>query len=150
MKSTAIRKYIYIVIGIAIVITAYFIMRPYTTSFKELVLDRVNINSISSIEIVKAEKSSDEEKKIVVTDRKEIENIMHGFAEVKLKESDFDNSGDSYWFYIKVDGYSRFGLQLNEQNQIHVFDRQRDDKYRSASYQITNDFNKDFIGNLFN
>ncbi|MFM9280284.1 hypothetical protein [Paenibacillus jiagnxiensis] len=150
MKSAAIRKYIYLVFGIAILVTMYIITRPYTTSFKELVLDRVNVADITSIVIDKTKKGSTQEEKIVVIDRKEIENIMNGFAEVELRESDFDNSSDSYWINIKVDGYIRFGLHLNEQNYINIFDRLRDDKYGNASYQIMNDFSQEFIGSLFN
>jgi hypothetical protein len=149
MKSTTKSKYIYSVIGLAILAAIYFITRPDTTSFKELVLDRVNVADVTSIEIVETKESSTQEEEIVVTDRDEIENIMNGFAQVKLRESDSGGSfGEAYWIHIKVDGYPRFGLHLNDQNYIYIHDLQRNDKY-NGSYRITNEFNSEFINHLF-
>ncbi|MDP4096263.1 hypothetical protein OIN60_05695 [Paenibacillus sp. P96] len=150
MKSTTRRKYIILVIGIAVLVAVYFITRPNTTSFKELVLDHVNVADITSIEIVKTQRSSQEEE-IVVTDRNKIENIINGFARAELRQSDSGGEfSEAYWISIQENDKLRFGLRLDDQNYISISDLQRNDKYGSGHYQITNDFNSEFIRNLFN
>lgn len=83
-------KYI-ITILVIITIAALAMMYIFSknTTFKEVVLDKLNLNEISSIEIIKS--GSTNEKEITVTDPSQITKIMDAFSQMKLKESTISN-----------------------------------------------------------
>lgn len=115
-------------------------------SFENLVLDRIDENEITSIEILKS-LSEDE---VIIDDKNEIKTIIHEFADVKLRRSDAsDHSKESYWISIFVNKGMRFGMELTDENFIYINDLYKKDKYSSGSFKITSDFDGAFIASLF-
>lgn len=60
-----------------------------------------------------------------------------------------DHSTESYWISIFVDKSMRFGMRLTDTNFVYISDLYKKDKYSSGSFEITSDFDVEFITSLF-
>ncbi|WP_223068294.1 hypothetical protein [Paenibacillus caui] len=153
------KKYIVVIIIVCIIAVFEIVHRSQmNTSFKKVVLDRLNGTEITSIHITRTSVSVDpyEEKEIVVTDKHVINNIINDFSEIKLRKSrnhDFNpNESYHYIMHIEVDrprvSSLRFGMTVYDKKNISIFDYDnRKNKYNS--YKITNEFSPDSLENVF-
>lgn len=121
------------------------------TSFEARVTGRINVNEITSIEIVESlPATAAEEQKVTVTDPAEIAGIMNAFAGVKLRSSYAShNFTRSYWINIKVNKAYRFSIRVDDAKYISISDSSRRDKYSSGSFKIINDYDIRSIDRLF-
>lgn len=141
------KRYVLSLIPLVILVIYWSVTLYHSyNSFENLVLDRIDEAEITSIEILK----SLSEEEIIIDDKKEIETIIHEFADVKLRRSNApDHSTESYWISIFVNKSLRFGMRLTDTNFVYISDLYEKDKYSSGSFKITSDFDVEFISNLF-
>lgn len=141
------KRYVLSLISLVIPIVYWSVILYHSfNSFENMVLDQINEAEITSIEIQR----SLSEEQVIIDDKKEIETIIHKFADVKLRRSDAsDHSKESYWISIFVNKGMRFGMRLTDENFIYINDLYKKDKYSSGSFIITSDFDGAFIANLF-
>lgn len=121
------------------------------TTFKEVVIEKLKVNEISSIEIVKSDRTNESE--IAVTDPSQIIKIMEAFSQMQLKESNVSNVNfkTSYWIVLKSNGNRNFGITLYDSNHISIFEYNAvSQKKRLKSYIITNDLEQMVIPELNN
>jgi len=118
-----------------------------TTTFKEAVLDQLNLAEISSVDVIKSIDSSEEE--ISVTTPEKIQFIVNVLSEVKLRKADYSNSQqtESYWITIKTNNERKFGLTLYS-DHIIIFSYDLVGK-KSVSYKILNHVDLEAINELF-
>ncbi|MEC0172706.1 hypothetical protein [Paenibacillus graminis] len=120
------------------------------SSFEERVSGRINLQDITSIEIIRSLPSTTDEVKVTVTDPAKIAGIMNAFADVKLMSSNAShNFNRSYWISIIVGKSLRFGVHLDDQKYIYINDLARKDKYSSGSFKIINHYDIRSIDSLF-
>ncbi|KWX78341.1 hypothetical protein [Paenibacillus jilunlii] len=120
------------------------------SSFEERVSGRINLQDITSIEIIRSMPSTTDEVKVTVTDPAKIADIMNAFADVKLMSSSFSHDFNrSYWISIIVGKSLRFGIRLDDQKYIYINDLARKDKYSSGSFKIINHYDMRSIDRLF-
>lgn len=141
------KRYVLSLISLVIPIVYWSVILYHSfNSFENMVLDQINEAEITSIEIQR----SLSEEQVIIEDKKEIETIIHKFADVKLRRSDgFERLEHSYWISIFVNKGMRFGMELTDENFIYINDLYKKDKYSSGSFKITSDFDGAFIANLF-
>ncbi|MCE3198894.1 hypothetical protein [Paenibacillus sonchi] len=120
------------------------------SSFEERVSDRIHLQDITSIEIIRSLPSTTDEVKVTVTDPAKIADIMNAFAGVKLMSSSISHDFNrSYWISIIVGKSLRFGIRLDDQKYISINDTSRNDKYSSGSFKIINHYDMRSIDSLF-
>ncbi|WP_136607779.1 hypothetical protein [Paenibacillus dokdonensis] len=134
---------------IIIVIVGLVIYNFYSknTTFKDVVLDKINTDQISSLEILK---SSNDEKK-TITDKSEINKIINSLSVIKLSEGSYSiDSTESYYITIKTNNLRRFGMTLYDKNYLRIFDYDpKIPKNSIKSYKISNEFDPATIRSLF-
>ncbi|OBA07236.1 hypothetical protein A9P44_10210 [Paenibacillus polymyxa] len=127
-----------IVIVLVIGIPSIVYLLGLNTSFQKVVLDRINVDDITSLYIIK-DTSTGDIKNAVVTDKKEIKNIMNEFTNVKFKKSDSITSlNDNYTIRARVNGESRFTITIWSNTDITIFDKE--EKHSVYDYKVTNKF----------
>lgn len=145
-------KYIVSVIVLIVIVSlGVMYMSTKTTTFKKVVLERINSSDISSIEIIKSSDATTENNK-TLTDPYEIEKIMNAFSPVKLRESNVSNISftESYWITVKTNENRIFGITLYDKNYVIIFEYDTPSRINTTkSYKITNDFNPRVIEELF-
>ncbi|MGN7763179.1 hypothetical protein [Paenibacillus sp. 22594] len=120
------------------------------TSFESRVSSRIDLQDISSIEVIRSLPETTDEVTVTVTDPAEIASIMNAFADVKLLSSSASHDFTrNYWISIFVDGHPRFGITLDDQKYIYINDTERKDKYSSGSFKIINHYDIQSIDRLF-
>ncbi|CQR52845.1 hypothetical protein [Paenibacillus riograndensis] len=135
-------------LGIAVFVVGT-ILQSFT-SFEKRVSGRINLNEITSIEIIRSLPSTTDEVKVTVTDPAKIADIMNAFAGVKLMSSSISHDFNrSYWISIIVGKSLRFGIRLDDQKYININDLARKDKYGSGSFKIINHYDMRSIDSLF-
>lgn len=141
-----------IVAVIILAIVVGLVINNYTknTTFKEAVLDHMNVKEISSIEIVRASDAINEDK-ITITDSSQIELIMNAFSQTKLRESISPNIKytEVYWITLKINKIRKFGIILYGKDYVVINDANPYEKYKVHSYRITNEFDSIVIQGLF-
>ncbi|GIP28496.1 hypothetical protein J23TS9_36260 [Paenibacillus sp. J23TS9] len=141
---------IYIIAAvIIIVIVGLVIFNSYSknTTFNDVVLEKINTDQISSLEILK---SSNDEKK-TITDKSEINKIMNSLSVIKLREGSYSiDSTEPYYITIKTNNLRRFGMTLYDKNYLKIFDYDPEiPKNSTKSYKISNEFDPAIIRSLF-
>lgn len=141
------KGYLFSLIPVVILVVYWSVTLYHSfNSFENMVLDQISEAEITSIEI---EQSLSEEQ-VIIEDKKEIETIIHKFADVKLRRSDgLERLEQSYRINIFVNKGMRFGIELTDKNFIYIYDFYKKDKYSSGSFKITSDFDGAFIASLF-
>ncbi|WP_391572308.1 hypothetical protein [Cohnella sp.] len=139
--------YILAVLLVAIVVVLAIMNNQRNTTFKEAVLDHLNLAEISSVDVIKSIDSSEEE--ISVTTPEKIQFLMNVLSEVKLRKADYSNSQqtESYWITIKTNNERKFGLTLYS-DHIIVFSYDSVGK-KSVSYKILNHVDLEAFNGLF-
>lgn len=134
-----------IVVGLVIID-----MSTKNTTFKEVVLDHLNVIEVSSIEIIRSTDTINEDK-ITVTDPSQIESIMNAFSQTKLKEASFLNINytGSYWITLKTNKNRKFGITLYDKVYVTIIEYNNSTKNATKSYKITNEFDPIVIRGLF-
>lgn len=74
-----------IILFVVIIVVGGIFVSKSTISFKEAALEQVNLKEIDTIEIIKSEDNSANEKKITVSNAKEIHQIIEELSKVQLK-----------------------------------------------------------------
>lgn len=143
----------FITILVIIIVAALGMMYIFSknTTFQEVVLDKLNLNEISSIEIIKSDRTN--EKEITVTDPSQIIKIMDAFSQMKLKESTISNINyiTSYWITLKSNENRNFGITLYDNNYIFIYEYNAvSQNNQFKSYIITNDLDPVAITELNN
>jgi hypothetical protein len=120
------------------------------TSFEARVTSRINLQDITSIEIIRSASIMADELTVTVTDPAEIAEIMDAFAGVKLRSSyashDFNRN---YWMQIFVNKQYRFSIRVDDAKYISIGDSSRQDKYSNGSFKIINHYDIQSIDRLF-
>ncbi|ASR49500.1 hypothetical protein B4V02_23840 [Paenibacillus kribbensis] len=147
------KKYVlsFIIIFVVIVVAGAIFASKSTITFKDAALGQVNLEEIDTIEIIKSDDNSTNERKITVSDPKEIHQIINEFSRVQLKKSNSSTpSPDSYWITIRSKQERKLGLTILGEKNIVIY------KYNSAnpknsivSYEIISGYNGKLIQNLF-
>ncbi|WP_045574559.1 hypothetical protein [Desulfosporosinus sp. I2] len=133
-----------IVVGLVIIY-----MSTKNTTFKEVVLDHLNVMEVSSIEIIRKTDAINENR-ITVTDPSQIELIMNAFSRTKMREASFSNINytESYWITLKTNENRKFGITLYDNDYVNIFEY-NSKKNTTKSYKITNEFDPIVIRGLF-
>ncbi|MEJ3720006.1 hypothetical protein WGM54_18635 [Paenibacillus polymyxa] len=135
-RTINILSIVVIVLVIGIPSTIYLL--GLNTSFQKVVLDRINVEDITSLYIIK-DTSTGDIKSAVVSDKKEIKNIMNEFTNLKLKKSDSITSlNDNYTIRARVNGEARFMITIWSSTDITIFDKEAKDS--AYDYKATNKF----------
>lgn len=147
------KKYVlsFIIIFVVIVVVGVIIVSKSTITFKEAALEQVNLEEIDTIEIIKSDDNSTNERKITVSDPKAIHQIINEFSQVQLKESNPNtSSSDLYWITIRSKQERKLGLTILGEKNLVVY------KYKSAvpknsvvSYEIISGYNGKLMKDLF-
>ncbi|WP_068500198.1 DUF5301 domain-containing protein [Paenibacillus kribbensis] len=147
------KKYVlsFIILFVVIVVAGVIFASKTTITFKEAALGQVNLEEIDTIEIIKSDDNSTNERKITVSDPKEIHQIINEFSQIQLKKSNSSTpSSDSYWITIRSKQERKLGLTILGEKNIVIY------KYKSAnpknsivSYEIISGYNGKLIQNLF-
>ncbi len=114
-------------------------------------MGQVNLEEIDTIEIIKSDDNPTNERKITVSDPKEIHQIINEFSQIQLKKSNSSTpSSDSYWITIRSKQERKLGLTILGEKNIVIY------KYNSAnpkksivSYEIISGYNGKLIQELF-
>ncbi|MDY8024457.1 DUF5301 domain-containing protein [Paenibacillus polymyxa] len=136
------------IILIAAIIGMMYIVNLDTT-FRKVVLDRMDTARINTILISKSPDYTDQ----LVKDKNDIQSILNTLAEMKLRKSSILDKGlnSTYMLSIFVDhGNKRdlLGITLYDQNYIEIYDETKT-KNKITSYKITNDYEMEPIRKLF-
>ncbi|MGG6312754.1 hypothetical protein [Paenibacillus macerans] len=135
------KRYKYITLGIILIIlvgvAAFFYQNSKHTTFNKVVLNKFNVEEISSLNIISRLYDSVDEDEISLSDQNQINKIVDYFSHLDLKESNLSNISytESYWITIRVNEKLAFGLTLYGNSYISIFDYNRN---ITSSYQITN------------
>lgn len=115
-------------------------------TFKEVVLNNLNVTEVSSIEIIRSNNAIED--KITVTDPSKIELIMNAFSQLKLRAVSHSsvNFSESYWITIKTSRARQFGMTLYDKDYLNIYDY---NSKKTKSYKITNEHDLIFIRGLF-
>lgn len=119
------------------------------TSFRKVILDRMDTAKINTILISKSPDYTDQ----LVKDKNEIQSILNALAEMKLRKSSVLDKGlnSAYMLSIFVDHENErdiFGITLYDQNYIEIYDETKT-KNKVTSYKITSDYDVEPIRKLF-
>jgi len=119
------------------------------TTFKEVVLDQLNVVEVSSIEVIRS--SNTIEDKITVTDPSQIKAVMNAFSLITLREASCSNINhmESYWITIKTNKIRQFGITLYNKDYVNIYDYNSKNKNSEKTYKITNEFDPRVIRGLF-
>ncbi|MEK5322680.1 hypothetical protein NSS94_26130 [Paenibacillus sp. FSL L8-0644] len=141
----------FIIIFIVIVVAGVIFTSKTTISFKEAALGQVNLEEIDTIEIIKSDDNSANEKKITLSDPKAINQIINVFSQLQLKKSNSGtHSSDSYWITIKSKQERKLGLTiLGEKNLVVYKYNSTAPKNSFVSYEIISGYNGNIIPNFF-
>ncbi|MGG4215671.1 DUF5301 domain-containing protein [Paenibacillus sp. FSL L8-0638] len=136
------------IILIAAIIGMVYIVN-LDTSFRKVVLDRMDTAKINTILISKSPDYTDQ----LVKDKNEIQSILNALAEMKLRKSSVLDKGlnSVYMLSIFVDRENErdlFGITLYDQNYIEIYDETKT-KNKVTSYKITSDYDIEPIRKLF-
>ncbi|MHB0864618.1 DUF5301 domain-containing protein [Paenibacillus sp. SEL3] len=136
------------IILIAAIIGMVYIVN-LDTSFRKVVLDRMDTAKINTILISKSPDYTDQ----LVKDKNEIQSILNALAEMKLRKSSVLDKGlnSVYMLSIFVDHENErdlFGITLYDQNYIEIYDETKT-KNKVTSYKITSDYDVEPIRKLF-
>ncbi|MGG1636656.1 hypothetical protein [Paenibacillus sp. NRS-1760] len=136
--------FLFVIAGVVV-----FTISSKQTTFNKVISDQLNLNQISTIEILKSIDDPLEEK-IVVTDLAQIERIMNVFSNTKLIKEHFStiNINETYWITIKTNENRQFGLTLYDYHYLNVFNYNAS-KDAANSYKITNELDASVIRDLF-
>ncbi|WNS41392.1 hypothetical protein [Paenibacillus sp. MMS20-IR301] len=120
------------------------------TSFEARVSSRINLNEITSIEIIRSYPDKADEVTVTVTDPADIAGIMDAFEGVRLRSSYASHEFNrNYWMKIDVNDRFRFMIWVDDQKYISISDADRRDKYSSGSFKIINHYDIGPIDRLF-
>ncbi len=145
------KYFIAFLVIVAIAVLGMMYLSSRNTTFKEVVLNKLNLNEISSIEVIRSDRTNDKE--ITVTDTTQIKKILNAFSQMKLKESSISNINfiTSYWITLESNGNRDFGITLYDKKYIVIYEyNAASQKNQSKSYIITNDFDPLAIAELNN
>lgn len=147
------KKYVlsFIILLVVIVVAGVIFTSKTTISFKEAALGQVNLEEIDTIEIIKSDDNSANEKKITVSDPKSINQIINIFSQLQLKKSNSSTpSSDLYWITIRSKQERKLGLTILGEKNLVVY------KYNSAvpknsvvSYEIISGYNGKLMQKFF-
>lgn len=110
------------------------------TTFNEAVLKNLNVEQISSLQIIRS--NNENEYEISITERSGIKEIVDCLSQLKLKESRISNIEytDSYWITIRDDSQGRrFGITLYDNTYISIYNYTEKQSNSTSSYKITNE-----------
>lgn len=111
-----------------------------STSFKEEITEKINVDEISSINITK--KSSDDVNsvdEIKIEEREQINEIMADFYKLDLKKTkNGEINFDPYIYHIKiyVNKEARFGIDIYNQINMSLYDSEA--KTKLSDYETNN------------
>ncbi|MGW9526497.1 hypothetical protein ACWHAM_01870 [Paenibacillus terrae] len=147
------KKYVlsFIILFVVIVVIRVIFASKITITFKEAALGQVYLKEIDTIELIKSDDNSTNERKITVSDPKVIHLIINELSQVQLKKSNSGSpSSDSYWITIRSKQERKLGLTILGEKNIVIY------KYNSAnpknsivSYEIVSRYNGKLIQDLF-
>lgn len=146
------KKVIYFIITIVIIVgLGIFYMTTRNSTFKEAILNKDDMSSVTSIEIIQRDNQGENE--VTVTDSSQIKTIIDDFSKIKLRKSSNSEMDftESYWMTFKDnDGKRNLGITLydNDHMNTFVYDAAAP-KNASKSYAIVTDFDLTFIQGLF-
>ncbi|MDY8049427.1 DUF5301 domain-containing protein [Paenibacillus polymyxa] len=140
-----------IIIFVVIVVLGGIFVSKSTISFKEAALGQVNLKEIDTIEIIKSNDNSANEKKITVSNAKEIHQIIEELSKVQLKKSDSSApSSDLYWITIRSKQERSVGLTIFGEKSLAVYKYNTSvPKSNDILYEIISGYNGKLIENLF-
>ncbi|MEC0182568.1 DUF5301 domain-containing protein [Paenibacillus peoriae] len=124
------KKYVlsFIILFVVIVVIGVIFASKTTITFKEAALGQVNLEEIDTIEVIKSDDNSTNERKITVSDPKVIHQILNEFSQVQLKKSNSSSpSSDSYWITIRSKQERKLELTILGEKNIVIY------KYNSAN-----------------
>ncbi|MGN7360397.1 DUF5301 domain-containing protein [Paenibacillus sp. SAF-054] len=101
------------------------------TTFKGLVLTKINTDQISSVEVLK---SSTDEKK-TLTDKSEINQIINSLSVITLRAGSYTaiDTAEPYYMTIRINNQRRFGLLLYDEDVLKVYDYQSNGKKNATT-----------------
>ncbi len=114
-------------------------------------MGQVNLGDIDTIEIIKSDDNSANEKKITVSDPKSINQIINVFSQLQLKKSNSSTPlSDLYWITIRSKQERKLGLTILGGKNLVVY------QYNSAvpknsvvSYEIISGYNGKLMQKFF-
>lgn len=136
MKKT---KYVIAAIVVVLLVISLFTLYENSkrTTFNEVVLKDLNVEEISSLQMIK----SMSENEISITERNKIKEIIDCLSLIKLKESGLSTIEytDSYWITLRDHDKRRFGITLYDNTYISIFKYTENQPNLTFSYKITNE-----------
>ncbi|WP_152398903.1 DUF5301 domain-containing protein [Paenibacillus cellulositrophicus] len=146
------KRLVYLAAAVLIVVgLGIFYFSPKTFTLEEAVLDKLDTNRVTSIEVIKRDQQGEHTKN--VTNSEEINEILNSLSAAKLKKSrasDIEFT-ESYWMTLKTKDKGRvYGMTLYDNHHINTFEYNASvPKNASRSYKITNNFDAAAIRNVF-
>ncbi|WNS46583.1 hypothetical protein [Paenibacillus sp. MMS20-IR301] len=114
------------------------------TSLKKIVARMITLEDIASLEITRLSSVPGEQKDIVVTEPKAIQQIFAGFSDVRLLKSARNvTSGNAHSYYITIvqaDRKQRFDIILKGNSHLIIYDNDLNNPHLNA-YKIVGPFN---------
>lgn len=132
-------KYTTIAITLLLVVVMVLLyQQSQNTSFQEVVLNKVSVDEISSLQVISRLYDSADEEEVLITNKQEIAEILNYLSQFELSKSKLSNITytESFWITIKTGEERAFGLTLYDNAYLSVY------QYipqRSASYRIKNE-----------
>lgn len=89
------------------------------STFNKEVIDRLDIEQINEIEIIRAS----DEKTITVTDADNIRNIMQLFKNKEIRKVFFakSDSKEAYWLTLRINDNREVGIRLDDSTHLFVY-----------------------------
>ncbi|AFM39852.1 hypothetical protein Desaci_0792 [Desulfosporosinus acidiphilus SJ4] len=142
-------KIVYEITLAIVVVLVITVNLPKNTTFKAAVLDKLNGEKVSSIEIIRTSNKSVKDDTVELKDPSQVESIINFLSQMKLRETELpDRMAIPYRVAIKTNGIIRFGLTLYDEGYIDIFELDNHTKDADKSYIITNKFDPKAIKSL--
>lgn len=147
------KRFWYVFLAICVLIllsaTAYSASQN-RTSFKELVLDQLKESgAIRELDIVRNQNRPNEQQ-MKMTDQAEIDRIVNGFSELKLRKNSVrDHSGDEFEIRLSTEYGPTFTIVVYSPDHILIYNHSSKHKRYGKEYKIVSDFASGVFESLF-
>ncbi|WP_018753829.1 hypothetical protein [Paenibacillus sanguinis] len=148
------KKFVFFSVSLILLITAIFISKyvvekpPSVSSFDDLVLNHLNNEAITSIEVYSTVLGHSQEKAEIVNENK-MNTIISELSNLKLKESSRLEVDEDETYRIRINSKEgkRFDLVFYGKDRKHIGVRNHTDEDKpensSGTYEIVSEFNWD-------